>query len=186
VPTPTPVPTPAPVATPTPVPTPVPAPPKPPPVTAAAPSAPMPVPVPIKTTPPAVPKVVAAATPHATPTSGKSGADRSRTALEIYRAGDLDGAAAIWESVLAEEHRAGFTVQLLTACERDTVRSAHKALGARELFLVVKKIGGRVCFRVCTGVYDSRDAAARALAELPQEYRAGGAAVRPVATVLER
>jgi len=119
-------------------------------------------------------------------TSGASGKDRYGTALEIFRAGDVDGAAAIWEALLAEEHRGAFTLQILTACQHDTVRDAQRSLSTQELYLVTKKVNGRLCYRICLGTFDSREAAGRALAGLPGEYRTAGATVRPVADVLDR
>ena len=119
-------------------------------------------------------------------TSGASGKDRYRSGLEIFLAGDLDRAAAIWEELLAEEHRGAFTLQLLTACQHDTVRDAQRSLAAQELYLVTKKVNGRVCYRICLGTFGSREAAGRALAGLPGEYRTAGASVRAIADVLER
>ena len=116
----------------------------------------------------------------------RAAADRYRNGLEIFRAGDLAGAAAIWEALLAEEHRGAFTLQLLTACQHDTIREAQRSLGAQDLYLVTKKVNGRVCYRICAGTFASREAAGRALAGLPGEYRTAGASVRPVADVLER
>ncbi len=118
--------------------------------------------------------------------SGASGADRYRSGLEIFRAGDLDGAAAIWETLLAEEHRGAFTLQLLTACQHDTIKEAQRSLAPQELYLVAKKVDGRVCYRICLGAFDSQEAAGRALAGLPGEYRTAGAKVRAVADVLDR
>jgi septal ring-binding cell division protein DamX len=118
--------------------------------------------------------------------SGASAADRYRNGLETFRAGDLGGAAAIWEALLAEEHRGAFTLQLLTACQHDTIKDAQRSLGAQNLFLVTKKVKGRVCYRICIGTFESREAAGRALAGLPGEYRTAGASVRPVADVLDR
>jgi len=118
--------------------------------------------------------------------SGANGADRYRSGLEIFRAGDLDGAAVIWEALLAEEHRRAFTLQLLTACQQDTIRAAQRSLGAQELYLIAKKVNGRVCYRICLGAFDTQEAAGRALAGLPGEYRAGGAKVRAVTDVLDR
>jgi septal ring-binding cell division protein DamX len=114
------------------------------------------------------------------------GADRYRNALEIFRAGDFDGAAAIWEALLAEEHRGAFTVQILTACQHGTIAEAQRALGGHELYLVSKRMDGRVCYRVCVDTFDSREAAGRALAGLPPGLRGGGAAVRPIADILTR
>lgn len=118
--------------------------------------------------------------------AGASGTDRYRNALELSRAGDLDGAAATWEALLAEEHRSAFTVQVLTACQHDTVRDAQRALTGQDLYLVAKKVNGRSCYRICLGTFDSREAAARALLALPGEYRTSGAAVRAVADALNK
>ena len=85
-----------------------------------------------------------------------------------------------------KEHRGAFTLQLLTACQHDTIKDAQRSLGAQDLYLVTKKVNGRVCYRICVGTFESREAAGRALAGLPGEYRTAGASVRPVADVLER
>jgi hypothetical protein len=171
----------APVASPAaaPVPT-APAPPAP----APAPPSPAPAAAPVAVAPVAAPAPAAVA-PASRP-SGASGSDRYRNALEVFRAGDLDGAAVIWEGLLAQEHRGAFTLQLLTACQHDTIRDAQRSLSPQELYLVTKKVNGRSCFRICVGTFDSRDAAARALAALPSVYRAGGASIRPVADVLAK
>jgi hypothetical protein len=141
-------------------------------------------PTPLATLPPA-PATVNPASRAATVSPGASAADRYRRGLEIFRAGDLTGAAAVWEALLADEHRGAFTLQLLTACQHDTIKDAQRSLGAQNLFLVTKKVNGRVCYRICVGTFESREAAGRALAGLPGEYRTAGA-VRPVADVLER
>jgi hypothetical protein len=133
--------------------------------------------------PPVVPPLATAPVPVAAPSQAVL-TDRYRNGLGIFRAGDLDGAAAIWEDVLALDHRDEFTVLLLTACQQDTVRDIQKALANRRLFLVPRQVKGRNCFRVCVDTFGSRDAATRALASLPSEFRAAGAAVRPVADVL--
>jgi septal ring-binding cell division protein DamX len=112
--------------------------------------------------------------------------DRYRNGLDVMRAGDLDGAAAIWEDLLALEHRDAFTLLLLTACQRETIQDAYKALPSRKLYLVPKQVNGRNCFRVCADTFGSRDAAAQGLAALPTEFRSAGASVRPVADVLKR
>jgi len=153
-------------------------------------AAPAPVPAPITqavvptpalatATPPPAP--AATAPPAPAPTK-----DRYRNGLEIFLAGDLDGAAAIWEALLSKEHRGAFTLQLLTACQHDTIKDAKRSLAAHELYLVTKKVNGRVCYRICVGTFESREAAGRALAGLPGEYRTSGASIRPVADVLDR
>jgi septal ring-binding cell division protein DamX len=119
----------------------------------------------------------------AQPSAEILGSDRYRTAFGVYKAGDLDGAAAMWEAQLAE-HRKAYTLQLMTACSSETVRDAQRALSTQQLYLVAMKVKGRNCFRVCIGTFDSREAAGRALAALPSTYRSAGASVRSVADVL--
>jgi septal ring-binding cell division protein DamX len=165
-----------------PTPTPVP----PPPAVTQAPAAPAPAAsIPAAGAPlAAVPVPPPAPQPPAVTTPSGGSADRYRNGFDVFRAGDLDGAAAIWEDLLALEHRDAFTLLLLTACQRETIQEAQKTLPARRLYLVPKRVNGRNCFRVCVDTYGSRDEAARALAGLPAEFKAAGASVRPVADVL--
>ena len=140
-------------------------------------------PAPAPASPPAA---VAPLPPKAVLPAGATGADRHRNALEMFRAGDLNAAAATWESILSGEHRTAFTLLLMTACQRETIQGTQRALPSPEMYLVSKKVNGRECFRVCLGTYSSREAANRALATLPAEYRSAGAAVRPVDAILDR
>ncbi len=151
------------------------------PAPATAPSGPAPAAV-----PPPAPAPAPPAPPSTAATPGASRTNRTHNALETFRAGDFDGAAAGWEALLAEEHRHAFTVQVLTACQHDTIRDAQRSLSAQDFYLVTRKMHGRVCYRICVGTFDSRESAGRALAGLPGEYRAGGALIRPVAEVLDR
>jgi hypothetical protein len=119
--------------------------------------------------------------------SPRESSERYSNGLSVMRAGDLDGAAAIWESQLAEEHARDLTILVETACEHETVRAAFRGLAPHgSSYLVTKQVKGRACYRICLGTFSSREAAARALTALPQEYRGAGAAVRTVADVLSR
>ena len=136
---------------------------------------------------PAVPAAVGNPAARPAPVaSAQSGMDRRRNALELFRTGDFEGAAAIWEAVLTEEHRGEFTLQLITACQRDTIRELQRSFSGQELYLVTKNLSGRVCYRVCLGTFDSRDAAGKALAGLSAEYRSAGASVRLITDVFNR
>jgi septal ring-binding cell division protein DamX len=112
--------------------------------------------------------------------------DRYRRGLETFRSGDLRGAAAIWEALLAEDRRDGFTVQLQTACQPESIRKIQRALEPREILLVGKKVNGRECYRVCLGSFGSRESAAAALAGLPGEFKSSGAMVRAIGDVLTK
>ena len=112
--------------------------------------------------------------------------DRYRRGLEAFRAGDLSGSAAIWEALLAEDRRDGFTIQLQTACQPQSIRKVQRALDPTEIFLVGKKVNGRDCYRVCVGRFGSRESAAASLAGLPGEFRSSGAMVRAIRDVLAK
>ncbi len=155
----------------------------------SAPVVPVPLPQPPAPAVPAPPPSLAPPSPTSLPAGAPTaarGTDRYGAALTAFRTGDLESAAALWEALLADEHRGSFTLLLLTACKSETVRDAQRELASHELYLVTKKVDGRGCFRVCLGTFGTREAAARALAGLPSEYRLAGAAVRAVADVLNR
>lgn len=154
-----------------------------PPAIAPPPTPPVAAPPPAPTPAPAPPE----ASPPPPPSAAPSGAsDRYRTGLQVFGDGDVEGAAAIWESEL-EEVAGSMTVLLMTACQRETLHSAFTALaGHGPLFLVGKDVQGRRCYRVALGTFDSRTDASRALSALPAEYREAGAAVRRVSEVLAR
>ena len=60
-----------------------------------------------------------------------------------------------------------YTVQVVVACQIDTVKNAFSNFGDREIFTVPLKLSGRTCYRVCYGVFPSREAAAAAINALP-------------------
>lgn len=121
------------------------------------------------------------------PSAPQAGTDRYRGGLEIFQAGDLAGAAAVWERLLAEEHAQEFTILVEAACEPGTVREAYNRLSPQGMvYLVGKEVKGRNCFRICLGSFPSHAAAAQAMTGLPPEFRGIGATVRPVPEVLKK
>jgi hypothetical protein len=58
-------------------------------------------------------------------------------------------------------HRSRWTLQLALVCDPENVRKLLRRTGAPdELFVVPADFGGRDCYRVCWGLYPSRDEAA--------------------------
>jgi hypothetical protein len=62
------------------------------------------------------------------------------------------------------------------------VQKAVANVSGEELFILPVELDGRACYRVCWGVYDSREAAEVATQGLPAYFREGG--VRPRVTPL--
>ena len=142
-------PTPAPVPTATPVPTPV-------------------------TTPPPTPAAPPTATPRPTPAPVAPAGD----ARALLAQGALADAARAFATSLRPGARGRFTLQVLVACAPENVQKAVSAVPAQELLVLPVDLQGRACYRLCWGVYDSRQAAEAALGSLPSYFRQGGASPR--------
>jgi hypothetical protein len=128
------------------------------------PAAPAPAP---RSAPPAKP----AATPKKAVAKTKPAAPAARgsvyeAALSDYRAGNYEKASQIWKTMLQE--KAGtYTVQVVVACQIDTVKNAFSSFGDRKIFTIPLKLSGRTCYRVCYGIFPSKEAAATAIDALP-------------------
>ena len=62
----------------------------------------------------------------------------------------------------------GFSLQLLIACQDETVKSARSRAGAQgSLFVLPYDLKGRPCYRVCWGVYDDAEQARAAISAVP-------------------
>lgn len=89
------------------------------------------------------------------------------TALAAFESGDTDGAAATWHRMI-EESGAAFTVQVVVACQVETIRDSFRRFGAeRKVFAVPLQLRERSCFRVCFGLFQTGDEARSALRALP-------------------
>ena len=91
--------------------------------------------------------------------------------------GALPDAARAFAHSLAAGARDRYSLQLLTACSPETVQKAAGA-GGPDLFIVPVTLQGRSCYRVCFGLYGSRQAAEAAIASVPAYFRQGGARPR--------
>jgi hypothetical protein len=145
-------------------------------------------------TPTPAPRPTPSATPAARPTPPVTPTPAARTpsatggtgeARALLRQGALSQAAKGFASALAPGAAGRFSLQLLAACAPDTVQKAVSAAGADELFILPVSVKGRECYRVCWGVYDTREAAEAATREVPAYFRQGGTPrLQPLADLL--
>ncbi len=96
---------------------------------------------------------------------------RYASALKILDDGDPDRAARIFQDLVVAERPDRHTMQLMVACQADTLRSVRAWSGDRgSLFIVPFSFKGRDCFRVCWGLYPTSAAADGARSDLPAAY----------------
>jgi len=168
--------------------------PPPPPVTAPALSAPVTVaaatPAPTPTdegieAAPATPPAVAPtptpvpATPPPTPPPAAAPAD----AAALMRQGQLGEAAKGFAATFGPTAAGRFSSQAIVACAPETVQKAVANVTGEELFILPVNLDGRSCYRVCWGVYDSKESAEAATRGLPEYFLQSG--VRPRVTPLD-
>lgn len=96
----------------------------------------------------------------------------------LLAGGSLPEAARSFAASLAPAARSRFSLQLLTACSPETVQKAVGAAASAELFILPVALQGRSCYRVCWGLYDSRQAAEAGASTVPAYFRQGGARPR--------
>jgi len=77
------------------------------------------------------------------------------------------------------------TLQLMIACEEETLQTARARAGASgPLFLLPVKVKDRGCYRACWGVYPGQEAAMAAVPNLPPAF--GQAGLKPIVVSLAR
>jgi hypothetical protein len=127
-------------------------------------------------------RVPAGPPPHGSISPFKE-ASRYAAALRIFDTGDADRAAGIFSELVSSEDAGRYTLQLMIACEVETLRTARSDSGERgSLYFLPFSLKGRDCYRVCWGNYPGREEAAAA--ELPAAFTRSG--TRPVAVPLAR
>jgi len=128
----------------------------------------------------AAPPAVAQTAPVPAPTTApaRRGASTGRTALtsdpgiasalQQLDQGDAAGAARQFESFILSGNPDRFTLQVMIACQEDTVKGARTRAGADvSLFILPYSLKGRSCYRVCWGVYADVDSARAAVTAVP-------------------
>ena len=136
-----------------------------------------------RTAPPvarAAPPAVAQTAPVPAPTTApaRRGGSTGRTALasdpgiasaqQQLAQGDAAGAARQFESFILSGKADRFTLQVMIACQEDTVKGARTRAGADDsLFILPYSLKGKSCYRVCWGVYADVDSARAAASNVP-------------------
>ncbi len=93
--------------------------------------------------------------------------------------GDYDGAAAGFKRIYSQK-KGGYTIALMIACEKDTIRKSIEGAGAgNEIIIFPHNFKGRGCFRVIWGWYATKGEAESAFAKLPSMFRDSGARIVP-------
>ena len=97
------------------------------------------------------------------------GADpRFGAALQRFDQGDAAGAARLFEQWIVSGSPRRFSLQLMIACQEETVKAARSRAGAESsLFILPYDLKGRPCYRVCWGVYDDSASARDAVRAVP-------------------
>jgi len=120
--------------------------------------------------PPARPAVQAppAPAPQAPHAPDFSGDPAYTAALERLDGDDAAGAAVLFRDLLSARPASAVTLQLMIACQEDTVKGARRRAGAQgALFIIPYSLKGRPCYRVLWGLYENADAARAAAPFLP-------------------
>jgi hypothetical protein len=106
-------------------------------------------------------------------------------ALAQLDGGQLQGAAQGFQNLVSSERPGGFTLQLMIACQPDTVKRARAQSGDEGmLFVLPYTYKGQGCYRTCWGIYPDKQAAHAAIGHLPRAYSEAG--IKPVVVALER
>jgi len=96
-------------------------------------------------------------------------AGRYEDALRRLDDGDPAGAARIFERLVSEVDPDRYTLQIMVACETETLKTLLSQSGreVRLLYLLPFALQARSCYRVFWGIYRSKDEAASAIETLP-------------------
>ena len=139
---------------------------------------------------PAPSEAVAAAPPPARPAATApaapdlSGDPAYASALERLDQDDAAGAALLFRDLLASRPASAVALQLMIACQEDTVKGARRRAGVQGgLFILPYSLKGRPCYRVLWGLYENSDAARAAVPSLPAGLIQG---TDPIAVSLAR
>ena len=122
------------------------------------------IPLPKKEAPANVPAPQPAAPPK--PDAPTAGGSVYASGLNAHKAGNYEKASEIWKTMLREQ-ASSTTVQVVVACQIDTVNNAFSNFGDRKVFTLPLQLSGRTCYRVCFGIFPSKEAAAAAIDALP-------------------
>lgn len=124
-------------------------------------------------TPPAPEPTVAAPVPQprvhpARPAVDLAGDPGYAQACERLAQDDAAGAATLFRNVLSARRPSAVSLQLMIACQEDTVKGARRRAGeGSALYILPYSLKGRPCYRVLWGLYENVDDARAAVPSLP-------------------
>ena len=112
-------------------------------------------------------------------------AARYVAALRRFDAGDPAGAALLFQDLAGAEDPGRFTLQLMIACENETLQNLRARSGDRgSLYFLPFTLKDRGCFRVCWGIYEHKETAGSAIGGLTPSLAAEG--IKPIVLSLAR
>jgi uncharacterized protein DUF4388 len=134
----------------------------------AAPAAARETPAPAPAAPPAPKPARPPETRPAAEASGLPTDPRLASGLERLAQGDVPGAAKEFEDSILSQSRNRFSLQLMIACQEETVKAARARAGSSaSLFVLPYALKERPCYRVCWGLYNDAESARAALPDIP-------------------
>jgi Domain of unknown function (DUF4388)/SPOR domain len=135
-------------------------------------------------TAPSVPSTSGAPRPPP-PTSSAPATAARGDARSLLQSGNLTAAARAFQREISSAGADKFTLALGLYCnEENAGRLVAGAGGSGDIYVLPTSVDGRSCIRVMWGLYDSREAAERGIASLPNGVRAGDVAPVAVARFL--
>ncbi|HET8945655.1 MAG TPA: DUF4388 domain-containing protein, partial [Candidatus Polarisedimenticolia bacterium] len=129
--------------------------------------------------------VVPAAPPETAPApaNAPAGGPGFGFGQRLLDAGTIDRAAETFGRALQPIPSGRYTLQMMIACEGETVRKARAGTRPDDgLFVLPVSVRGRGCYRVLWGVFDSHDAATKAT--VPGYFSASG--ITPAVVAIDR
>ncbi len=115
--------------------------------------------------------VQAPTTPRATPSPVAPAAPGLADVRRQVLAGHVAAAARTGEAWARTRPAREWTLQVLLACQPDTVRRAFRKVVDPDLVVLPARLRGRACYRVCWRTFPSERAAKEAVAEVPAHFR---------------
>ncbi|MEW5806775.1 MAG: hypothetical protein AB1756_05455 [Acidobacteriota bacterium] len=105
---------------------------------------------------------------------------------EFHISGNIDLAAREWGRLMTSgEVQNDYTIQLLIACQRQTILRAFKNVrGTDKLFYVKCRYKEMTCYKLCMGIYTSRSEAEAGRLQIPEYFT--GTGNRPMVTSISK
>jgi len=108
-----------------------------------------------------------------------------RAARSRLDSGEYATAAQSWAGILGGEAARSFTIQVAIACQEESLKkAARRTRDSDPLFVLPFSLGGRPCYRLCWGIYETLDSAQSSRSALPSFFLEEGG--QPVVVSLRK